>query len=149
MTRLCCGSPVIRWSWKYISPLSGARLPQICAISVVLPAPLGPISACTSPAATSSDTLSVATRPPKRLARFSSLSIVLPSHLPGEQAGDALRGEQHDGEQHRADREVAVLLVVGHQPLDPGHRMVGDQMLEAEQRHCADGAAPEAADAAE
>ena len=31
--------------------------------------------------------------------------------LPAPAAGDALRGEQHDGEQHEADAEVGVLLV--------------------------------------
>jgi hypothetical protein len=50
-------------------PESGVNCPLSWAISVVLPAPFGPITACSSPAATSSTISSVATMPSKRLAR--------------------------------------------------------------------------------
>src|SRR5205823_14376082 len=92
-----------------ISPSSVPRLPEIWPISLVLPAPLGPISAWTSPCATSSVTASVATRPPKRLVTPRSSSIALPRN----QSGNALRREEHDHEQHHADAETCVLLVVG------------------------------------
>ena len=47
-------------------PESGATNPQIRLNSVVLPAPLGPITPTTSPPPTSSDTPSSAVIPPKR-----------------------------------------------------------------------------------
>src|SRR5215207_5533352 len=108
-------------SSKRISPSSGERLPEIWPMRVVLPAPLGPINACTSPSVTSRLTASVATTPPKRLLMASSRSICLPR----KQAGNPLRGEQHDGEQHRADAEVGVLLVVRREGGKPPDRIVG------------------------
>src|SRR5437773_10889507 len=93
---------------KRIAPASLPRLPEIWPIKVVLPAPFGPMRACTSPRFTSSVTSSVATTPPKRLERFRSSSMLLPR----EQAGDALGGEQHDRKQHGADSKTCVLLVV-------------------------------------
>ncbi len=47
-----------------IYPASGASAPESCWISVVLPAPLGPISAWMPPACTVRSTPSVATKPP-------------------------------------------------------------------------------------
>src|SRR5580765_3075569 len=100
--------PVMVLSSKRIAPPSGARAPEMRPTSVVLPAPFGPISACTSPAAISRLTPSVATTPPKRLLTRSRRSIFLPLH----QTGDSLRREQHDRQHHQADAEVGVLLVV-------------------------------------
>src|ERR1051325_3466467 len=128
-----------------ISPLSAARLPEIRPTSVVLPAPFGPMSACTSPGAMSKLTWSVATTPPKR--RVTSLRRS--TGLPPEEAGDALRREEHDGEHHQADAEVRVLLVVWREARQPADRVVGDEVLEAEQHRRAEHAAPQAADAAE
>jgi hypothetical protein len=45
-------------------PASFLTSPTIWLISVVLPAPLGPMMACTSPARTSRSTWSVTSRPP-------------------------------------------------------------------------------------
>ena len=51
---LRCGSrPVMSSPWKRTRPLSGLRKPDISANSVVLPAPLGPISAHRLPGGTS------------------------------------------------------------------------------------------------
>src|SRR5687767_3287805 len=83
-----------------ICPLSGARAPEIAPMSVVLPAPFGPISACTSPARTSSVTASVATTPPKCLLRFFS-----------ESTGNSLGRKKHDGEQDHAHRQLPVQRV--------------------------------------
>src|SRR2546423_13316824 len=93
---------------KRIAPASLPSLPEICPIRVVLPAPFGPMRACTSPGFTSSVTSSVATTPPKRLERFRSSSMLPPC----EHAGDALGSEQHDRQQHRADPKICVLLIV-------------------------------------
>src|SRR5437763_75399 len=90
-----------------ILPASGATLPQICAMRVVLPAPFGPMSAWTSPALTERLTASVATTPPKCFDRLRSSSMA------AKQPGDPLRREQHDDEQHDPDAEAGVLLVVG------------------------------------
>src|SRR2546429_6668781 len=129
---------------KRIAPASLPRLPEICPIKVVLPAPFGPMRACTSPRFTSSVTSSVATMPPKRFETFFSSSMLLPR----EQAGDALGGEQHDRQQHDADPKTCVLLIVREYRGEPVDAVVGDQVLEPEQRGRADHSAPEPSRAA-
>src|SRR6267378_8638223 len=130
---------------KRISPRSEGKLPEIWLMSVVLPAPLGPISAWTSPLLTSSVTSSVATTPTKRFdTRLSSSTA-----SPRQQPGDAVRREQHDRQHHQADAEVGVLLVIRRHGGEPGERVVGDHMLETEEHERPDGAAPALADAAQ
>src|SRR4029077_5174589 len=121
------------------------RLPKIWPMSVVLPAPLGPIRACTSPCTTSSATLSVATTPPKRFVTPLSSSIFSSRN----ETGNALGREEHDDEQDDTDAEAGVLLVVWRDLREPGERVVGDDMLEPEEHGGADRAAPEVPDAAE
>src|SRR5207244_12828839 len=129
---------------KRISPRSEGRLPEIWLMSVVVPPPLGPLSAWTSPLFTSSDTSSVATTPTKRFdTRLSSSTAP-----PRQQPGDAVRREQHARQHHQADAEVGVLLVVGRQRGEPRDRLVGDHMLDADEHEPPDGPAPELADAA-
>src|SRR5687767_9103565 len=123
---------------KRISPESLATLPEIWPMSVVLPAPFGPMSACTSPAATSRSTLSTATTPPKRLQTLLSCST-----LSLHQSGNSLRRQQHDGEEDDAYRELPMQRVVAEE------RAAREPLLEREQHHGADGTAPEASDAAE
>src|SRR6185503_18457540 len=113
-------------------PESGARLPEIRPTSVVLPAPFGPISACTVPAGTWSATWSTATTPPNRLLRLAS-----------ESTGDPLWSEQHHGEQDHAHRQLPILRIRAEQ------LAAREQLFQREQRHRADRPAPEAADAAE
>src|SRR5439155_10800920 len=114
-------------------------------MSVVLPAPLGPINAWTSPLFTSSDTSSVATTPTKRFdTRLSSSTAP-----PRQQPGDAVRRGQHDRQHHQADAEGRVLRVVGRRCGGPAARVVGDYMLEAEEHERPDGPAPELTDAAQ
>src|SRR5207249_4036894 len=55
-------------------PSLGGRNPLMMENSVVLPAPLGPISAVIRPASTASEALSTARRPPKRLNTRSTRS---------------------------------------------------------------------------
>src|SRR5690242_14130063 len=117
---------------KKMRPPSMDSAPAIWPTRVVLPAPVGPTTACPSPFATSSVTSSVATPPPKRFATARSSSMLL------EQAREALRRDQHDGEQHHADGEAGVVLVVGRQLGEPVDAVVRDQVLEAEQHRRAD-----------
>src|SRR2546426_10650015 len=128
-----------------MSPESTPTLPEIWPIKVVLPAPFGPMSACTSRACTSSVTLSVATTPPKRFETPLSSSTAPPREKPG----DALRREKNDGEHHQADPQVGVLLVVGRHLREPGNRVVRDEVLEHQEHRRADHAAPQVPDAAE
>src|SRR3954468_22975944 len=125
-------------------PTSVWRLPEIWPMSVVLPAPLGPMRACTSPCVTSSATLSVATTPPKRFVTLRSSSIFSSRN----EAGNALGREQHDDQQDDADAEAGVLLVIRRALREPGERVIGDDVLEPEEHGRADYAAPEVADAA-
>ena len=55
---------------KRTVPLSGARKPEISANAVVLPAPLGPMSATISPSPTVNVRSFTACKPPKRLLRL-------------------------------------------------------------------------------
>src|SRR5437879_7406356 len=130
---------------KRISPRSEGKVPEIWLMSVVLPAPLGPISAWTSPLFTSSVTSSVATTPTKRFdTRLSSSTAP-----PRQQSGNAVRRAQHDRQHPQADAEIGVLRVVGRHGGEPGDRVVGDHVLETEQHDRADGPAPELADASQ
>src|SRR4029453_18446983 len=89
-------------------PECGSSCPVSCLIRVVLPAPFGPITACNSPRATSSETLSVATIPPNRRTRFSTRSKGSATTQPPEQAKDATTSEQHDQQQQRAHDQCPV-----------------------------------------
>ena len=80
-------------------PLSGAISPVSCPISVVLPAPLGPMSACNSPRGNASDIASEATTPPKRLVKESISSKTSATARPAEQSVDAaVDVDRHDQE---------------------------------------------------
>src|SRR5439155_2062734 len=63
----CGGSPRSGVPSNVISPASGRWTPLTQLSSVVLPAPLGPITPSTSPSATSNVTPSSAATPPNRL----------------------------------------------------------------------------------
>src|SRR6266571_5243559 len=86
-------------------PEFGINCPVNWLISVVLPAPLGPMMAWSSPGATSSDRLSVALMPPKLRTRFSTRSKGFEESAtakPPEHAHDAAAREQYDQQQQRA-----------------------------------------------
>src|SRR6267154_2699005 len=76
-------------------PECGSSCPVSWLIRVVLPAPLGPMTACNSPRATSSETLSVATIPPNRRTRFSTLSKGSATTQPPQQPENAAAPEHH------------------------------------------------------
>ena len=63
-TRRSMGMRVTSTPSSSTRPPSGRSSPLNWPISVVLPAPLGPITACSSPGRTSSDRSSVTVRPP-------------------------------------------------------------------------------------
>src|SRR5215212_10348041 len=83
-------------------PACGSSCPVNWLISVVLPAPFGPMIACNSPLATSSEAWSVATMPPNRRTSFSTRSKGSGTAQPPEQPVDAAPPEQHDQQQKRA-----------------------------------------------
>src|SRR5438067_1164727 len=112
-------------SLKTMRPVSVASTPEIWPMSVVLPAPFGPISACTSPRTTSSVTSSVATTPPKRFVtpRSSSMALCL------EQSRNALGGQHDYREQHDADRETRVVLIVRRERREPADAVIRYEVL--------------------
>src|SRR4029077_11163040 len=57
-----------------MTPSSGRSWPASCATSVVLPAPLGPMIACSSPCRTCRSIAALAITPPKRLLKPSVAS---------------------------------------------------------------------------
>src|ERR1700716_3597841 len=69
LARLLAGSAGMSSPAKRVPPASGRRLPASCAISVVLPAPFGPMTACVSPSSTSSSMPALARKAPKLLYR--------------------------------------------------------------------------------
>src|SRR5438045_2222302 len=76
-------------------PALGASSPAICAMKVVLPAPLGPITACTSPGATVKSMPEFATKAPKRLVR------PLTARNGSATAAPEQDHRQHDEAEHR------------------------------------------------
>ena len=79
---LSAESPSMRWPAKVIEPPSGSKTPAIMLNSVVLPAPFGPMTPQISPASTSNDTSSTATRPRKRLVTPSRARSALTGRPP-------------------------------------------------------------------
>src|ERR1700712_4123031 len=118
-------------------PASGAISPVSWPISVVLPAPFGPMMACNSPAATSSTTSSEASTPPKRLVSPSILSSGSATVRSRQQAVDPAAREQHDQQEDRPDDDLPILD-------DAGQRL-----LQHQQRHCAEHRTENRAHAAE
>src|SRR6201990_889754 len=89
------------WPAKWMAPEFGISCPVSWLISVVLPAPLGPMMACSSPCATSSDRLSVAVMPPNFRTRLSPPSRGSAISRPPQHAHDTAAPKQHDQEQQR------------------------------------------------
>src|ERR1700754_303784 len=85
-----------------MAPEFGINCPVNWLISVVLPAPLGPMMACNSPGSTSSDRLSVALMPPKLRTRFATRSRGSATVEPPQQSHDPAAREQYDQKQQRA-----------------------------------------------
>src|SRR6266403_706936 len=117
------GNPVTSSPANRIVPASGARSPESWPISVVLPAPLGPMIASVSPSATSRSTPSVATRPPKRLVRprTASSGSAIARDRAGQQAPEAAARVEHDEDEQRTQDDL------------PVHRPRGEDVLEQEE----------------
>src|SRR3954463_10117189 len=124
---------------KWMVPEFGASCPVSWLISVVLPAPLGPMMACNSPGATSSDRLSVATMPPNRRTRFSTRSKGSATIESPEQAHDAAAREQHDQQQQRAHDQRPVFRELRQHlfqhEIDDGANHGTEQRAHAAQNH--------------
>src|SRR5271157_6063491 len=89
-------------------PPSGAISPASCPISVVLPAPLGPMMACSSPSGTASEIASEAMTPPKRLLSPSIRNSASGTAGLPQQAVDAAPREQHDQQKQRTQQDLPV-----------------------------------------
>src|SRR6266550_6191576 len=89
---------------KRMVPASGRRVPASWLMKVVLPAPLGPMSACVSPSATWKSMPSLARSAPKLLKRPFTSSIGLE-----EDTGQAAAEEDHRKDQQRAEDHLPVL----------------------------------------
>src|SRR5215467_4375191 len=93
---------------KRMRPASDAISPASCPISVVLPAPLGPMIACSSPFGTTSEIASEATMPPKRRVSPSISNSPSATAKALEHAVDAAARKQHDQEEDRPDDDLPV-----------------------------------------
>ena len=96
-----------------MSPLSGLIWPESWASSVVLPAPLGPMTAWMRPCSTSRLTSSVATMPPKCLDNAdtrnkTSVMVTAPAIQQHQPAVDTALAEQHQRDQKNAEYQVPV-----------------------------------------
>src|ERR1700738_699751 len=91
-----------------MAPECGGSWPVNWLISVVLPAPFGPMIACNSPCATSSETLSVAAMPPNRRTRFSTRSSGSATGQAPQETVGAAAPEQHDQQQQRTHDQCPV-----------------------------------------
>src|SRR4029079_7771421 len=117
---------------KRMVPLLGRNCPINCAISVVLPAPFGPIMACNSPRAISSERLSVARMPPNRRTRFSARSKGSATGQPPDQSKNAAAPEQHDQEQQGAHDDGPIFGDLRQEFLE--HEIDDGSQYRAEQR---------------
>src|SRR5918992_1336627 len=105
--RFGADSAVMSSPAKRILPESGRSMPASWPMKVVLPAPLGPITAWVSPSRTSKSMPSLARSAPKRFTRPRTSSIGL-----GENAGQAALEEQHREHQERPEDHLPVLCPV-------------------------------------
>src|ERR1700682_2429543 len=104
LARLWAGRAVMSSPAKRIRPASGRRLPASWAISVVWPAPFGPMTACVSPSRTSRSMPSLARSAPKLLDRPVTSSIGLV-----ENSGEAALQEDHREHEQRTEDDLPVL----------------------------------------
>src|SRR5436189_1933143 len=93
---------------KRIRPDCDESSPVNCPISVVLPAPFGPMMACSSPCGTASMTSSEAITPPKRLVS-PSIASSGSDMARSQHAVDAAAREQHDQQQHGSEDDLPIL----------------------------------------
>src|ERR1700758_5359313 len=94
---------------KPMLPPCGAISPARSPISVVLPAPFGPMTAWHSPCGMSSAMASAAITPPNRLPKSATCSSGSVMAWRSEQALDAAVQEDRDQEQRRAEEQSGIL----------------------------------------
>src|SRR5258706_8563397 len=119
--RCAAGSAVTSSPAKRIRPESGRRLPASWLMKVVLPAPLGPMTAWVSPSSTSRSTPSVARSATKLLYRPST-SRRLFSIPAREYSGEAALEEDHRQHEQRTEDHLPVLGPALQQLLDEQQR---------------------------
>src|SRR5713226_8599879 len=100
--RRVTSSPLKR-TWPELARSS----PESRLRKVDLPAPLGPITACTSPRWNASETESTAASAPKRRDK-SEVSSNVSATRASQKAGQAARQEEHDRDHEGADDRVPV-----------------------------------------
>src|SRR5437879_3839100 len=123
-----------------ILPASGLSSPEIWLISVVLPAPFGPMTACNSPGRTSSVTPSVTRNPPKFLVSPSMRSTGSATDhppQPGDEADQAPRREHRNEHQQRSEDHLPVLGDAG-EPFLGQQERCGTQDRAVERAHAAE-----------
>src|SRR4051812_39663852 len=120
LTRSCCDSVVTLSLPRNTSPAVGGNTPVSRLMNVVLPAPLGPISAWRAPGANSSEMSLLASNAPQRFdsrcvrnalvtsARRRSWLCPQPGAQRVEPAEDPAVREQDDDDQEEADPELPV-----------------------------------------
>src|SRR5687767_25000 len=130
--RFGAGSLVMSVPPKRTVPLSGSRFPASWLMKVVLPAPLGPMTACVSPSFTSKSMPSHARSAPKLLVSpfTSSIGFV-------EDAGETAPEEDDREDQQRPEDHLPVL------------GPAGKEIFYQQQRECAEYRAGSARHAAE
>src|SRR5512132_4587980 len=111
-----------------IRPALGESTPVSRLMRVVLPAPLGPMSAWRAPRSTLSDTSVQAEMPPKFLcspavSSATGMSAAFPEHA-AQPRRDALAPDQHDRDQQQPDPELPVLRRERGEPVL--HQLEGD-----------------------
>src|SRR5579859_3126490 len=106
-------NPVISRPSNNTWPALAASSPDSRLTSVLLPAPFGPMTACTCPILQASDTSLSAASPPKWRdnARACRIDSVI-RRGPSQQAGDALGQEQRHQHDDDAHRQLPVLAGV-------------------------------------
>src|SRR3954464_1319057 len=114
------------WPPKKMRPASGASSPASWPISVLLPAPFGPMMACSSPAGTTSEMSSDATMPPKRLLKCSTRSRASVTTRTQKYAVDSAASEQHDEQEDRTHDDLPIF------------RHAREHLLQHQERHRAD-----------
>src|SRR5438046_1376719 len=121
LTPLCAiclgGRPSIRLPSSRTTPASGTSCPLIRLKHVVLPAPLGPISAINSPAGTENETLRTACTPSNAFERSITSSTALmdgpharssATQPPPERTAQALRKRKHEDEDYGDDERAYI-----------------------------------------
>src|SRR5262249_16028012 len=93
---------------NHTRPWSGAISPASSPISVVLPAPFGPITACSTPSGIANVISSEATTRPKRLVRPSIASSASVTAGSFQEPIDAAAREQHHHEKERPEHDRPV-----------------------------------------